>query len=176
MSDNLYSLLAGRFPADPEAPCLILPDGRRVSYAELESQSARYGALLVEAGLKMGDRVAAQVEKSPEALYLYLGCLRAGCVFLPLNPAYQRCEVEYFLNDAKPGLFVCRPEKLEEAQELAWAARVPLAHDLGERGEGSLAAAAAEMPEAFPRPSPRGAIWPPSCTPPAPPAARRGRC
>ncbi|CAG0931396.1 MAG: Long-chain-fatty-acid--CoA ligase [Rhodocyclaceae bacterium] len=149
MSDNLYALLAGRFPAAPDAPCLILPDGRRVSYAELESQSARYGNLLIENGVKPGDRVAAQVEKSPEALYLYLGCLRAGGVFLPLNPAYQRGEVEYFLNDAKPGLYVCRPEKLEEAQELAWAARVPLVHDLGSRGDGSLAAAAAEMPDAF---------------------------
>ncbi len=149
MNENLHALLAGRFPADPDAPCLILPDGRRVSYAELESQSARYAGLLVAAGIKPGDRVAAQVEKSPEALYLYFGCLRAGGVFLPLNPAYQRGEVEYFLNDAKPGLFVCRPEKFEEAQELAWAARVPLVHDLGERGDGSLVAAAAEMPGSF---------------------------
>ena len=149
MNENLYALLARAFPTDPDAPCLILPDGRRVSYGELESQSARYAGLLVAAGIKPGDRVAAQVEKSPEAMYLYLGCIRAGGVFLPLNPAYQRGEVEYFLGDARPGLFVCRPEKLEEAQELAWAARVPLVHDLGERGEGSLAAKAAEMPEIF---------------------------
>lgn len=137
---NLYDLLASRFPAEGEAPCLILPDGRRLSYAELESQSARYGALLAEAGLKPGDRVAAQVEKSAEALLLYLGCLRAGCVFLPLNPAYTRGEVAYFLDDARPGLFVCAPERLEEAQELAWACRLPRVHDLGARGEGSLAA------------------------------------
>lgn len=149
MNENLYALLAGHFPAAADAPCLILPNGRRVSYAEMESQSARYANLLVAAGLKKGDRVAAQVEKSPEALYLYLGCLRAGLVFLPLNPACQRREVEYFLDDAKPGLFVCRPETLEQAQELAWAARVPLVHDPGVRGEGSLAAMAAEMPEAF---------------------------
>ena len=146
---NLYDLLASRFPAEGEAPCLILPDGRRLSYAELESQSARYGALLAEAGLKPGDRVAAQVEKSAEALLLYLGCLRAGCVFLPLNPAYTRGEVAYFLDDARPGLFVCTPERLEEAQELAWACRLPLVHDLGARGEGSLAAAAAQMPARF---------------------------
>ena len=146
---NLYGLLASRFPAEGEAPCLILPGGRRVSYTELESQSARYGALLVEAGLKPGDRVAAQLEKSAEALFLYLGCLRAGGVFLPLNPAYTRGEVAYFLNDAKPGLFVCAPECLEEAQELAWACRLPLVHDLGARGEGSLAVAAAQMPARF---------------------------
>ena len=142
---NLYGLLASRFPAEGEAPCLILPDGRRLSYAELESQSARYGALLAEAGLAPGDRVAAQVEKSAEALFLYLGCLRAGCVFLPLNPAYTRSEVAFFLDDARPGLFVCAPERLEEAQELAWASRLPLVHDLGARGEGSLAAAAVQM-------------------------------
>ncbi len=146
---NLYGLLASRFPAEGEAPCLILPDGRRLSYAELESQSARYGALLAEAGLAPGDRVAAQVEKSAEALFLYLGCLRAGCVFLPLNPAYTRSEVAFFLDDARPGLFVCAPERLEEAQELAWASRLPLVHDLGARGEGSLAAAAVQMPETF---------------------------
>ncbi len=146
---NLYGLLASRFPAEGGASCLILPDGRRLSYGELESQSARYGALLVEAGLKPGDRVAAQVEKSAEALFLYLGCLRAGGVFLPLNPAYTRGEVAYFLGDARPGLFVCTPERLEEAQELAWASRLPLVHDLGSRGEGSLAAAAAQMPARF---------------------------
>lgn len=146
---NLYDLLASRFPAEGEASCLILPDGRRLSYAELESQSARYGTLLAEAGLKPGDRVAAQVEKSAEALLLYLGCLRAGCVFLPLNPAYTRGEVAYFLDDARSGLFVCAPERLEEAQELAWACRLPRVHDLGARGEGSLAAAAAQMPARF---------------------------
>jgi malonyl-CoA/methylmalonyl-CoA synthetase len=146
---NLYALLARGFPADPDAPCLILPDGRRVSYSELESQSARYANLLVEAGLAPGERVAAQVEKSPEALYLYLGCLRAGGVFLPLNPAYRHGEVAYFLDDARPRLFVCAPERREEAQELAWAARVPLVHDLGERGDGSLAATAAQKPDTF---------------------------
>ncbi len=146
---NLYALLAARFPAEPDAPCLILPDGRQMSYAELDSQSARYGALLVEAGLQPGERVAAQVEKSAEALFLYLGCLRAGGVFLPLNPAYTRSEVEYFLGDAQPRLFVCDPRRAEEAQELAWAQRVPLVHDLGARGEGSLPAAAARMPARF---------------------------
>ena len=140
---NLYRLLASHFPAGGEATCLILPDGRRVTYAELESQSARYGNLLLEGGLKLGDRVAAQVEKSAEALYLYLGCLRAGGVFLPLNPAYTRGEVAYFLDDARPRLFVCDPQRMEEAQELAWAARLPLVHDLGSRGEGRLPGGAA---------------------------------
>lgn len=146
---NLYALLASGFPAEAEAPCLILPGGRRVSYAALDAASARYARLVAESGLKPGNRVAAQVEKSAEALFLYLGCLRAGMTFLPLNPAYQRNEIEYFLNDARPGLFVCQPQRMEEAQELAWSARVPLVHDLGERGEGSLVEAAGEMPDRF---------------------------
>ncbi len=149
MNENIYAILASGFPQDPDAPCLILPNGTVRSYGDLDRASARYANLLVEAGLKKGDRVAVQVEKSPEALYLYLGCVRAGCVFLPLNPAYQRGEVEYFLNDAKPGLFVCKPDAVETAQELAWAARVPLVHDLGTRGEGSLPVAAAEAADAF---------------------------
>src|SRR5574340_1634722 len=101
MNRNLYSLLAARFPADPAAPCLLLPDGSETSYGDLERYSARYANLLVWLGAKPGDRIAVQVEKSPAALYLYLGCLRAGCVFLPMNPAYQRSEVGYFLGDAQ---------------------------------------------------------------------------
>ena len=149
MKDNLYAILSSRFPQGPAAPCLILNDGRRVSYGDLDRATARYANLFIAAGMKPGDRVAAQVGKSPESLYLYLGCLRAGCIFLPLNPAYTRGEVEYFLNDARPGLFVCQPDKYEEAQELAWAVPVRRVHDLGERGDGSLVATAAEMPENF---------------------------
>ena len=36
-----------------------------------------------------------------------------GAVFLPLNTAYTPAEVEYFLTDAEPALFVCAPEKAE---------------------------------------------------------------
>lgn len=149
MNQNLYALLAARFPADREAPCLILPDGRHHSYAELDRACARYANLLVGAGLQRGDRVAVQVEKSPQALFLYFGCLRAGLVFLPMNPAYRAAEVAYFLEDAKPGLFVCRSESVEQAQALARAAGVARVHDLGSDGEGSLAAAAAGMSERF---------------------------
>lgn len=146
---NLYALLASRFPADRSAPCLILPDGRVIDYAQLESQSARYGALLASSGLQPGERIAAQTGKSPEALFLYLGCLRAGCVYLPLNPAYTRSELAYFLDNARPGLFVCAPARLEEAQSLATQTGVARVQTLGHRGEGSLPLATARMPERF---------------------------
>jgi malonyl-CoA/methylmalonyl-CoA synthetase len=149
MNDNLYAILASRFPQDDGAPCLILPDGRSASYGEVERESARCANLLVLLGLRPGDRVAAQVEKSPQALFLYLGCLRAGCVFLPLNTAYQKGEVAYFLSDARPALFVCRPQAAAMAEELAEELEVPFVLELADDGGGDLAGEAATMPDQY---------------------------
>src|SRR5260370_1153046 len=110
MSANLYALFASRFAAARDSVCLELDDGTRYTYADLDAESARYANLLVSLGLKRGDRVAAQVEKSPQSVFLYLGCLRAGFVYLPLNTAYQQGEIGYFVGDAQPGAAFCRPE------------------------------------------------------------------
>ena len=106
MSDNLFELLSSRFPADPEQPCFILADGRTISYGALDEGVARITGLLVARGVEPGDRVAAQVEKSPEAVMLYLAVLKAGAVFTPLNTAYTAAEIAYFIDDAEPRLFV----------------------------------------------------------------------
>jgi malonyl-CoA/methylmalonyl-CoA synthetase len=148
VSRNLYTLIESRFPTDPNTPCLVLPGGR-VSYGELADESARYANVLTELGLAKGDRVAAQVEKTPESIFLYLGCLRAGCIFVPMNPAYRRGEVGYLLGDAAPGLFVHRPQARDMARELADSAHVPHLLELADEGGGSLAAAAADQPERF---------------------------
>jgi malonyl-CoA/methylmalonyl-CoA synthetase len=149
MNQNLYSLLAAHFPENPAAPCMLLPDGRVWTYGDVERASGRMANLIAALGLKPGDRVAAQVEKTPEALVLYLAALRAGMVFLPLNPAYQRHELGYFLADAKPGLFVCRPQARALADELAGQAGVPHVLELDDAGNGSLIAAAAPHADAF---------------------------
>ncbi|MCL5776300.1 malonyl-CoA synthase [Limibaculum sp. FT325] len=104
-----------------------LGDGRHYTYADLDAVSARFAAALVGLGVKPGDRVAAQVEKSIEALMLYLGAVRAGAVFLPLNTAYTPAEIGYFVGDAEPALLVCDP-----ARE---AALRPLAEGVGARLE-----------------------------------------
>ena len=106
MSENLYALLASRFPADRAKPCFILPDGREISYGALETGVARLAGHLVAKGVEPGDRVAAQTEKSPEAVILYLAVLMAGAIFVPLNTAYTAAEIGYFLEDAEPRLFV----------------------------------------------------------------------
>jgi malonyl-CoA/methylmalonyl-CoA synthetase len=143
MNQNLYSILAARFSAQAEAVCLELEDGRFYSYADLEAHSARYANLLTSLGLERGDRVVAQVDKTPETVFLYLGCLRAGFVYLPLNTAYQEREVSYFIGDAEPGLAVCRPESR------AWFGKVPRVLELDSRGRGSLADAASGQPPRF---------------------------
>jgi len=106
MSDNLYELLASRFPVDRTRPCFLLADGSEISYGALETAAGRIAALMIARGVVPGDRVALQVEKSPEAVMIYLAALMAGAVFLPLNAAYTPTEIEYFLADAEPRLFI----------------------------------------------------------------------
>src|ERR1700744_1572660 len=103
---NLYDLLAGGFPADRAKPAFLLSDGRAVSYAELEAGAAQIAGHLVVSGVAPGDRVGLQTEKSVEAVMIYLGVLKAGAVFLPLNSAYTKAEVDYFIGDAGPRVFV----------------------------------------------------------------------
>src|SRR5687767_1677885 len=119
MSENLYSLFESRFPADRSAPLLLLGDGRVVTFADAEAGAARYASLLASRGLLPGDRVAVQVEKSAEALLLYLGCLRAGVAYLPLNSAYQEGEVGYFLENAEPAAVVAQPRSMPWLDPLA---------------------------------------------------------
>lgn len=131
---NLYDLLASRFPADRGKPALLLADGTAVSYGALEEDVARTATLLVEYEVEPGDRVMLQSEKSVEALVAYLATLKVGAIFVPLNTAYTEAEVDYFIDDAQPALFV------EDAVELVGEARSrALLIDSVARGEGDLA-------------------------------------
>jgi len=136
---NLYTRLAAGFP-DPATPFAQLPDGGIVTYGDVERRSAAFAHLLRDAGVGIGDRVAVQAEKSIDMLMLYLGALRAGAVFLPLNTAYTAGELDYFLRDAEPALFVCDPAALPSIAPLAEAAGVPRVETLGADGSGSIAA------------------------------------
>ncbi|GEO40544.1 malonyl-CoA synthase [Skermanella aerolata] len=145
MSDNLYDLFRSRFPDDRSRPFLETEAGRVYSYADLEAVSGRYARLLSAIGVRKGDRVAVQVEKSPEAIFLYLACLRAGAVYLPLNTAYTRHELEYFVSDAEPSAIVCRP-----GQEGVFSAGSAHVLSLGQDGEGSLPDRSASFDPDFP--------------------------
>lgn len=138
MNENLFELFRRHFPADLDRTFIERPDGSTLSYADLLDRSGRVARVLQELGVKPGDRVAAQVEKSAEALMLYLGSLRAGAVYLPLNTAYTAGEIRYFLGDAEPTLFVCGPGHAAEMKALGAELGVPQVETLGEQGEGSL--------------------------------------
>lgn len=144
---NLYEILRAGFPSSPDSPCLLLPDGGIITYGMLERETSQLAHTLLSLAVQPGDRVAVQVKKSPQALFLYLACLRAGAVYLPLNDAYQRHELEYFLDDATPRLFVCQPHMKILADELAEKASVPHVLELAEDGSGSLMQLAAKQPE-----------------------------
>ena len=109
MSENLYETFVARHHPD-DAVFARLTDGRHYTFGDVEAVSARFANVLAGLGVKPGDRVAAQVPKSIEALMLYLASLRIGAVFLPLNTGYTPAEVEYFLNDSEALLFIVDPQ------------------------------------------------------------------
>ncbi len=115
MNENVYALFEARLRADRDATCLRLPDRDDWLYADLEAQASRAAGALSDLGVRRGDRVVTQTEKTPEALALYLGCLKAGAVHVPLNTAYTAAEMEYFLSDAEPALLVCDPSQMVES-------------------------------------------------------------
>lgn len=145
---NLYSVLRTGFAHDLSRAAIETPQ-RAYSFQDLDAGSARVANYLTSLQLPPGARVAVQVEKSPEALMLYLGTLRAGLVYLPLNTAYRETEVAYFLGDAEPAVVVC------SSKNLGWVA--PLAQKQGgcrvltldEDGSGSLTDAIAGLSSEF---------------------------
>ena len=122
MSDNanLFALIAANFPADLNAPCLITAQDANYSWNDLNHATAKIANLLTSLNLPQGSRVAVHVEKSPEALMLYLATLRAGLVFIPLNTAYHSAEMRYFIDDAQPAVVVCSPKNFGWLAQLAF--------------------------------------------------------
>ena len=124
MNANLYALFESHFPEASGQPCLIVQGGHVIDYDQLAADSARIANVLVDAGCRPGDRVAVQVDKPWQVVPLYLGTLRAGLTYLPLNSAYQRSELDYFFDDAKPSVIVCSPERLGVIETISRGATV----------------------------------------------------
>ena len=122
----------------PQRPFLRTPEGRELSYAGLRDQTARFATALTARGVLPGDRVAAQVDKSVDAVLLYLGCLNLGAVFVPINVANTENEVDYFLRDCAPRLVVVRPCSRALLEPVAMSAQISHVETLGPDGEGSL--------------------------------------
>jgi malonyl-CoA/methylmalonyl-CoA synthetase len=138
MTNHLFQKIRAAVEGRESRLFLETPAGFALTYAGLITLSGRYAEALAELGLKPGDRVAAQVEKSVEALMLYLGAIRAGLIFLPLDTAYTSAELDFFLGDAEPRLLVCDPTRRDGLAPVAARAGVGAVATLGADGRGSL--------------------------------------
>jgi malonyl-CoA/methylmalonyl-CoA synthetase len=143
LHDALFAPLADR-----ATPLLHLQDATSISGDAFARLSARVAHALVALGLRPGDRVAAQIPKTPEALAVYAGAVAAGMVFLPLNTAYTAAEIDYFLRDSEAALLVADPQKAAALGPVANRNRTRLV-TLGADGRGSLADLLADQPETF---------------------------
>ena len=137
-NENLFAALRAAFPADLDGYAIETDNGLTYSWRDLELATAKMANLLGSLKLPTGARIAVQVEKSVEALMLYLATLRAGFVYLPLNTAYQSAEIEYFIGNAEPAVVVCSPKNFTWVSKIAFTAGTQNVFTLGDDHTGSL--------------------------------------
>ncbi len=142
MTNHLFERIRCVAEAHKDRTFLETPAGATFTYCEMLADSARYAAALAALGTKPGDRIAVQIEKSPAAVMLYLGAIRAGAILLPLNTAYMDAELAYFLADAEPKILICDPARHESLSRVAAKANVGMVETLAEDGSGTLPARA----------------------------------
>ena len=138
MNQNLFAALRAAFPADLDRVAVETDTGLHYSWRDLDRATAMMANLLASLDLPKGARVAVQVEKSVEAMMLYLATLRAGYVFLPLNTAYQSAEIEYFIGNAEPSVVVCSSANFGWISKIAFKAGTQHVFTLDDNRSGSL--------------------------------------
>jgi malonyl-CoA/methylmalonyl-CoA synthetase len=137
-NENLFAALRAAFPADVNAIAVETDNGLNYSWQDIERATAMLANLLVSLKLPPASRIAVQVEKSVEAMLLYLATLRAGYVFLPLNTAYRSAEIEYFIGNAEPAVVVCSSKNFGWVSKIAFKAGTKNVFTLDDDRTGSL--------------------------------------
>ncbi|CAN7381044.1 malonyl-CoA synthase [Variovorax paradoxus] len=143
-NSNLFAALRAAFPAELGRTAVETDNGLFYSWQDLDRASAMMANLFGALGLAEGARIAVQVEKSVEAMILYLATLRAGYVFLPLNTAYQSAEIEYFIGNAEPAVVVCTSRNAAWVGPIASAAGTRHVFTLDDDRTGTLLELAAQ--------------------------------
>ena len=141
--NNLFAALRAAFPKDLDTVAIETDNDLNYSWRDLDRATAMIANLLASLNLPAGARIAVQVEKSVEAVMLYLATLRAGYVFLPLNTAYQSAEIEYFIGNAEPAVVVCSSKNFGWVSKIAFKAGTQNVFTLDDDRTGSLLARAA---------------------------------
>lgn len=139
MSNPLYDTLFARHAGRTNA--FLHLSGGPLSYADFLTRGQRFAAEITALGLHAGDRLAVQIDKSPDALAVYAACAQLGVIFLPLNTAYTPPEVSYFIENSGARLFLCRPDDEAALAPVAREAGAML-RTLGAKGDGSFAQSA----------------------------------
>lgn len=135
---NFYLSLQKGIQSTPSKSCIDGPDFPGLSYSELEELSAQAANLLKKLGIKAGTRVLVQTPKTPLGVAFYLACLRSGAIYVPLNIAYTIDELDYFIADTEPDLFVCDSNKREMLEDLFTKHNIPHILEIDKMGQGSL--------------------------------------
>lgn len=147
MANPLFDTLFGPH-SGKETAFLHLPDGSQLTHGAFLEMAGRYANAFADIGLKPGDRLALQAEKSPQSLAVYAAAVQSGIIFLPLNTGYTPAEVSYFVQNSGARLLVCDPDKVEGLQPVAEAADAAL-ETLDAKGEGTLQDRAAGLSGQF---------------------------
>ncbi len=137
-NENLFAHFYQNFPTDLSSPLLLTPEGQSISYTEADSAASKIANHLKDLGAKKGDRISVLVEKSVENLFLYLGCLKSGLVYHPMNIGYQATEVSYMLEDAAPTIIICSKKQKCVVESLPAANRAKAILTLEHDGTGTL--------------------------------------
>ncbi len=144
---NLFAALQAAFPAASDDIAVETDDGLLYSWRDLDRATAMLANLLTSLELPAGARIAAQLDKSVEAMLLYLATLRAGFVYLPLNAAYQSAEIEYFIDNAEPAVVVCSGKNFGWVSKIAFTVGTQFVFTLNSDRSGSLLERAAACSE-----------------------------
>ena len=135
MNKNLYKILFDEFNQIETNICFDIPGKRQWSYKEIDNLSSLFASYLKSIGLKKGDRIISQTEKSVASIGLYLACLRTGIIYTPLNTSYTLKEVEYFIENIQPKLFICTPDKIDSISLVCKRLNIPNYQSLGKSDE-----------------------------------------
>lgn len=135
---NLFSHFDASLKKTDNKPILILDNGTTYDYEVIKGKSAQIASLLINLKVSPGERISIQIEKSPESLFLYLACLRAGLIYHPLNPGYTESELEFFISDAEPTVIICDPKNLSVFEKLAKKNNINHVFTLDQDGQGTL--------------------------------------
>ena len=125
-SNALLNILSiGLDNAPDETFIRFLENDSQITRKAFFSACERYCAFFLEIGIKPGDRIVVQSQKTTDSLCLYISAIMAGGIYIPLNPDFTDAEVSYYLNDSKPTIFICMPERAESLIKIASESNVP---------------------------------------------------